>query len=99
MTITIIDLDIVPFAIPLQLKTGPVERRNLGVLVGEVGFDLCTKSLAHLESAFPPVGSATATSTARIAATRRLPSALLIPPVFLAKLSRASSVVRMGFSA
>ena len=56
-------------------------------------------SLAPLESAFPQAGSATATSTARIAATRRLPSALLIPPVFLAKLSRASSVVRMGFSA
>ena len=38
MTITIIDLNLEPFAIPLQLKTGPVERRNLGVLVGEVGF-------------------------------------------------------------
>ena len=42
MTITIIDLDIVPFAIPLQLKTGPVERRNLGVLVGDVVSELCT---------------------------------------------------------
>ena len=36
MTITIVDLNLVPFAIPLQLKTGPVERRSLGVLVGEV---------------------------------------------------------------
>ena len=36
MTITIIDLNLEPFAIPLQLKTGPVERRSLGVLVGEV---------------------------------------------------------------
>jgi len=43
MTITIIDLDIVPFAIPLQLKVGPVERRNLGVLVGDVVADLCTR--------------------------------------------------------
>ena len=43
MTITIIDLNLVPFAIPLQLKTGPVERRSLGVLVGEVVFDLCTR--------------------------------------------------------
>ena len=34
--ITIIDLNLVPFAIPLQLPTGPVERRSLGVLVGEV---------------------------------------------------------------
>ena len=42
MTITIIDLNLVPFAIPLQLKTGPVERRGLRVLVGEVVFDLCT---------------------------------------------------------
>ena len=42
MTITIVDLNLVPFAIPLQLKTGPVERRNLGVLVGEVVSDLCT---------------------------------------------------------
>ena len=42
MTITIIDLDIVPFAIPLQLKTGPVGRRNLGVLVGDVVSELCT---------------------------------------------------------
>ena len=57
-----------------------------------------SNSLAHLESAFPPAGSATATSTARIAATRRLPSALLIPLVFLVKLSRASSFVRMDFS-
>ena len=56
-------------------------------------------SLAHLESAFPPAGSATATSTARTAATRRLPSALPIQLVFLAKLSRASSFVRMDFSA
>ena len=44
MTITIIDLNLVPFAIPLQLKTGPVERRSLGVLVGEVVFDLCTRA-------------------------------------------------------
>ena len=41
-SITIIDLNLVPFAIPLQLKTGPVERRSLGVLVGEVVSDLCT---------------------------------------------------------
>ena len=44
MTITIVDLNLVPFAIPLQLKTGPVERRSLGVLVGEVVSDLCTIS-------------------------------------------------------
>ena len=44
MTITIIDLNLEPFAIPLQLKTGPVERRSLGVLVGEVVSDLCTIS-------------------------------------------------------
>ena len=42
-------------------------------------------SLAPLESASPPAGSVTATSTARIAATRRLPSALPTPPVFLVK--------------
>ena len=42
MTITIVDLNLVPFAIPLQLKTGPVERRSLGVLVGEVVSDPCT---------------------------------------------------------
>ena len=41
-SITIIDLNLVPFAIPLQLKTGPVERRSLGVLVGEVVSDPCT---------------------------------------------------------
>ena len=48
MTITIIDLNLVPFAIPLQLKTGPVERRSLGVLVGEVVFDLCTTCVCLL---------------------------------------------------
>ena len=45
MTITIIDLDIVPFTTPLQLKTGPVGRRNLGVLVGDVVSDPCTRAM------------------------------------------------------
>ena len=45
MTITIIDLNLEPFAIPLQLKTGPVGRRNLGVLVGDVVSELCTTIL------------------------------------------------------
>ena len=58
MTITIVDLNLVPFAIPLQLKTGPVERRSLGVLVGEVVSDLCTSNRLvdqddHLQEACP----------------------------------------------
>ena len=50
MTITIVDLNLVPFAIPLQLKTGPVERRSLGVLVGEVVSDPCTTNHAFSQA-------------------------------------------------
>ena len=50
--ITIVDLNLVPFAIPLQLPTGPVERRSLGVLVGEVVW-----SLHHCATAFAEANS------------------------------------------
>ena len=50
--ITIVDLNLVPFAIPLQLPTGPVERRSLGVLFGEVVW-----SLHHCATAFAEANS------------------------------------------
>ena len=34
--ITIVDLNLEPFAILLQLATGPVERRSLGLPCGDV---------------------------------------------------------------
>ena len=50
--ITIVDLNLEPFAILLQLATGPVERRSLGVLVGEVVW-----SLHHCATAFAEANS------------------------------------------